>query len=165
MAELLRKNEASPEQPRVDVDAPVEQRAEDHEVASPAPVETPSPLHEGAEPAAPVSLPAPAESVATAAPAKDPLSEAIEGVLEEDLGEVYGHMDPETQKVFRAKGEEVAGRLRVMMAGAKLSLRKVIGMIRGWLQMIPGVNKFFLEQEAKIKTDKIHELARRNNVH
>jgi len=27
-----------------------------------------------------------------------------------------------------------------------------------WLKLIPGVNKFFLEQEAKIKTDEVLKL-------
>jgi len=32
-----------------------------------------------------------------------------------------------------------------------------------WLKILPGVNKFFLEQEAKIKTDKILALKNKNN--
>ena len=37
-------------------------------------------------------------------------------------------------------------------------LFKIIDVIKKWLSIIPGINKFFLEQEAKIKTDKIMEL-------
>jgi hypothetical protein len=34
-------------------------------------------------------------------------------------------------------------------------VKKILALIRDWLKLIPGVNRFFLEQEAKIKTDKI----------
>ena len=30
-----------------------------------------------------------------------------------------------------------------------------MSLIREWLKVIPGINKFFLEQTVKIKTDKI----------
>jgi hypothetical protein len=36
-----------------------------------------------------------------------------------------------------------------------VSTKKIFVLIRAWLKIIPGVNRFFLEQEAKIKTDKI----------
>ena len=42
-----------------------------------------------------------------------------------------------------------------MVSAAKVHSKKILKAIVGWLKMIPGVNKFFLEQEAKIKTDKI----------
>ena len=44
------------------------------------------------------------------------------------------------------------------MDKAKLKVKKVVNLIKKWLTMIPGVNKFFLEQEAKIKTDEIVKL-------
>jgi hypothetical protein len=37
--------------------------------------------------------------------------------------------------------------------------RKLLTLIRRWLVLIPGVNKFFLEKEAKIKVEKIVNLA------
>jgi hypothetical protein len=37
-------------------------------------------------------------------------------------------------------------------------------LIREWLLIIPGVNKYFLEQEAKIKTDKIQQLYEREHA-
>jgi len=43
---------------------------------------------------------------------------------------------------------------------AKFSFRKALGLIRDWLRIIPGVNRFFLEQEAKIKADKISDIAK-----
>ena len=101
---------------------------------------------------APTSVPVPAQ--------KDTLTQKIESVLEEDLGEVYKSMPPEKQAEFQKKGEEVAGKIRTMIETAKFSFRKALGLIRDWLKMIPGVNKFFLEQEAKIKADKISHIAK-----
>ena len=46
-----------------------------------------------------------------------------------------------------------------MIETGKAVGRKILKLIRSWLKLIPGVNKFFLEQEAKIKTDKIVDLA------
>lgn len=102
---------------------------------------------------------APAPAPAPVRAPKDPLTQKIESVLEEDLAEVYQSMPPEKQAEFRAKGEEVTGKIRVMVETAKFSLRKALGLIRDWLKIIPGVNKFFLEQEAKIKADKISDIA------
>jgi hypothetical protein len=40
----------------------------------------------------------------------------------------------------------------------KIKVNKIIDLIRRWLKLIPGINKFFLEQEVKIKADKIIRL-------
>ncbi|HBL39210.1 TPA: hypothetical protein DDZ10_00890 [Candidatus Uhrbacteria bacterium] len=111
-------------------------------------------LESAVEPRAPTSSP-------SAAPApKDLLTQKIEHVLEEDLGEVYKSLPPERQAEFQRKGEEVAGKIRTMIETAKFSFRKALGLIRDWLRIIPGVNRFFLEQEAKIKADKISDIAK-----
>jgi hypothetical protein len=41
------------------------------------------------------------------------------------------------------------------MDSAKFKVKAIVDLIKKWLAIIPGVNKFFLEQEAKIKTDQI----------
>ncbi len=92
------------------------------------------------------------------APPRLPKSEAlvkIEKILEEDLVEFYFKMPPEQQKLFKQKGEETASKIEKMIEAGKAVGRKILKLIREWLKLIPGVNKFFLEQEAKIKTDKI----------
>ncbi len=86
---------------------------------------------------------------------KDELTHEVEEVLSEDLGEMYDKLSPDKQKEFQEKGEETAGKIRQMITTSKVKSRKVLGWIKDWIKMIPGVNKFFLEQEAKIKTDKI----------
>ena len=83
---------------------------------------------------------------------------SIEHLLEEDLKEVYIAM-PSTQKaLFRRVGEQTAVQIESLMKQAQLQIVKILELIKRWLQIIPGVNKFFLEQEAKIKTDEIMKL-------
>ncbi|MBT6253928.1 hypothetical protein HOI83_01715 [Candidatus Uhrbacteria bacterium] len=90
---------------------------------------------------------------------KDPHLLKIEGVLSEDMGELYAALPPDVQPIFKAKGEEVAGKIMEMFAGAQVAAKKVLGLIREWLGIVPNMNKFYLEQESKIKTDQIMELA------
>lgn len=108
----------------------------------------------------PVKPVVPADTSAHAAPQKDEVLASVEHLLSEGLGDVYAAMPKDKQSVFRAKGEEVAVRIRLMIQHGKLKVQDVLKMIRDWLRMIPGVNKFFLEQEAKIKTDKISAYAK-----
>ena len=83
----------------------------------------------------------------------------IEKILEEDLEDFYFSMPPEKQKVFKEKGEETASAIENMVRAGRAIGRKILKLIRAWLKLIPGVNKFFLEQEAKIKTDKVVQMA------
>ena len=83
----------------------------------------------------------------------------IEKILEEDLESFYFSMPPERQIMFKEKGEEAASKIEKMMEAGKSVARKILKLIRAWLKIIPGVNKFFLEQEAKIKTDKVVAMA------
>ncbi len=92
---------------------------------------------------------------ATVAPPKDRLEREIESVLEEDLADMYKSLPAEKQKEFREEGEKTAAAIRVLAIHAKKHASKILHLIKRWLRLIPGVNRFFLEQEAKIKTDKI----------
>lgn len=85
----------------------------------------------------------------------------IESMLSEGLEEVFMNLPPEVKPAFKAKGEEVAQTIKTWMDDAKLVARKVLKLIREWLGMVPNVNKYFLEQESKIKRDHIMELAKR----
>lgn len=89
----------------------------------------------------------------------DPQFQAIEKILEEDLESVYFSLpDENIKRQFKQKGEETALAILDLMAKPKFKAKKIIDLIIGWLKIIPGINKFFLEQEAKIKTDKILKL-------
>ena len=44
------------------------------------------------------------------------------------------------------------------MKSTKVKVKKILKLILEWLRILPGINRFFLEQEAKIKTDRIIQL-------
>lgn len=88
---------------------------------------------------------------------KDPELVEIETILSEGLENLYKEL-PDNRKVeFKQKGEETANAIRVLLNSAKVKVTKIVDLIVKWLKMIPGVNKFFLEQESKIKADKLLE--------
>ncbi len=88
----------------------------------------------------------------------DPVTKEIEDILSEDLGTMYSQLSPEQQAVFKREGERAAAVIRNLIVGVTVKVKSVLDIIRRWLKLIPGVNKFFLEQEAKIKADKIAAL-------
>ena len=85
----------------------------------------------------------------------DRLTDEIEEILEEDLKDLYLSMPKEKQAEFKIKGEETMSLVNQLVRTAHVNAKKIFQLIRAWLKIIPGVNRFFLEQEAKIKTDKI----------
>ncbi|MCX6744095.1 MAG: hypothetical protein NTX82_01060 [Candidatus Parcubacteria bacterium] len=89
---------------------------------------------------------------------KSPTLEKIENILQEDLQDIYFQMPPKKQAEFREVGEETATRIDKMMRGVKVQVKKVLELIISWLKIIPGLNRYFLEQEAKIKADEILKL-------
>ena len=86
---------------------------------------------------------------------KDSFTKEIESILEEDLTDLFLQMTPDQQIAFKIKGEETASKIRELLHQTKINVRKILSLLREWLSLIPGVNKFFLEQETKIKTDKL----------
>lgn len=81
--------------------------------------------------------------------------EQLEEILSAGLEDIYQDLPPEAKQIFKVKGEQAAGKIQLLLQGAKVKINEILEVIRGWLLVIPGVNRFFLEQEAKIKTDKI----------
>ncbi|HLA26027.1 MAG TPA: hypothetical protein VJ028_02610 [Patescibacteria group bacterium] len=101
-----------------------------------------------------------AEALPQAAPAvlpiqKSPLLLEIESIMEENLREIYQNMPDELKIRFNSEGEKTAGEIKNLMQSLKATTKKLIDILKKWLLIIPGINKFFLEQEAKIKADKI----------
>ena len=90
---------------------------------------------------------------------KDETVIEVEHVLEEGLGPFFESLPPDARPVFKEKGEEVATELAKMVSSLHVNVRRALRLIADWLKTIPGVNRFFLEQEAKIKTDRIVALA------
>jgi hypothetical protein len=112
----------------------------------------------GAPIAARVVLPV-AEPVAPS----DPTIRSIELILSEDMTEHFKAMSPDDQAKFKAKGEETVSKIVTLMQKTALKAKEVLKLVVGWLRFIPHVNKYFLEQESKIKTDKIMELYKREH--
>ncbi len=86
----------------------------------------------------------------------------IEDILSEGLDQAYEELPDDLKKEFRKKGEETASKIEVLVSQAKVVVYKIVDLIKSWLSIIPGVNKFFLEQETKIKTERILGLAEKN---
>jgi len=82
----------------------------------------------------------------------------IESILEDDLSDIYFRLDEAHQRLFREEGERSARQIENILLSGKSIAVKVLAVIKKWLQAIPGINKFFIEQEAKIKTDQITRL-------
>jgi hypothetical protein len=94
-----------------------------------------------------------------ARPERDEYYQRVERVLEENLIDAYLEMPKDKRRQFKQEGERVAGQLRQMIEGAKVKAKEVLKIISEWLKKLPGVSRWFLEQEAKIKTDRIIQLA------
>lgn len=107
---------------------------------------------------APQSMPVATTPIAAVLPAKSEALVDIERILEEDLGQIYFKMSPQQQLAFRVKGEETAMKIEKLIHETKATVRKIFKLIREWLKLIPGVNRYFLEQASKIKTDRVMKI-------
>jgi len=85
----------------------------------------------------------------------------IEKILEAGLEDIYLSLSPEKQREFKMEGEKTTREINILLNKTKINIGKIIALIRRWLLVIPGINKFFLEQEAKIKADEIVKLKER----
>lgn len=102
----------------------------------------------------PVTSPAPSPTTVTQAQRVAD----IEHILEEDLKDIYAKLPSEDQVKFRLAGEKAARDINTLLETATATLKKIVDIITGWLTLIPGVSKYFLEQEAKIKADRLYKL-------
>lgn len=116
---------------------------------------------QAAEEAKVIPSPLPPAPVVAAPPAKPEELTRVENIMSEGLEKVFVEMAPEEQQKFKTKGEETAIKIWQVLQSAKIQVQKIIDLIRDWLKLVPGVNRYFLEQETKIKTDKIIELTKK----
>jgi len=114
------------------------------------------PAEQKQEPAPP-ALP---QTVTAPKPFPDALQREVESILAEGLDDAYAAMDPLSKKEFKEEGEHAASEIRSLLADARIKIHRVLKILTDWLRMIPGVSRLFVEQEAKIKTDRL--LALRN---
>lgn len=89
----------------------------------------------------------------------------IEKVMSDGLESIYASLDAPTQQKVRAEGEDAARGIEKIIEAGTYAAGKILSIIRKWIKHIPGVNQFFLEQESKIKTDKILAIARKTREH
>lgn len=126
---------------------------------------TPAPFEIREEIIKPPPLPKPTSPSLPAAPTvilpKSQLHLAVEGILEEGLGDVYFKLPPEKREEFKKAGEVTSLKITQMLQHATWKIKEIFHLILKWLRIIPGVNKYFLEQEAKIKSDRILALKKR----
>lgn len=122
---------------------------------------------ERSAPATPFRAPA-AAPVVHARPqpvTKTPLREDVEAALADGrLRTLYASLPPNVQVAFRAAAEKLAARLEAMLADGVLDPRELDEAHRGilrWLHTIPEVHRWFLTQEAKVKTDALLAIAAR----
>lgn len=94
--------------------------------------------------------------------ARDELSIKVEKILAENIREPYEKLSPIARQEFKIKGEETAAEIGGLLRATRIKVKKIFQLILEWLFLLPGVNKFFLEQEAKIKTDRVLALKKRN---
>ncbi len=86
---------------------------------------------------------------------KDPVTIKIEHILEEGLNDAYQELTPVQKQEFKIKGEETAWKIRNLLKDSHIKIKQIFRLLVEWLKMLPGINRFFLEQEAKIKADRI----------
>lgn len=91
-------------------------------------------------------------------PVKEEEIVKIENIMEEGIGDLYMSMDDQHKQLLKAAGETTAFRISEQLGKAKVNVQRIFELIKNWLTMIPGVNKWFVVQESKIKTDKIIQL-------
>ncbi len=145
--------------------APAPEKAKSPEVRTPENAAGGAPR--GAELRAPEperapAAPAPAAAKRPEAPPdpKDKYRIRVERALEQNLWDLYFALPPGAREKFKTEGEAAAADLRVAIEKKSVRPNAVLHAVHRWLRSIPKVNPYFLEQEAKIKTDKIMDLVK-----
>jgi hypothetical protein len=75
--------------------------------------------------------------------------------MAEGLEDAYKEMDPALQQRFKKTGEETANAISKLLQQSKIQVKKIVTLLLRWLRLIPRVNPYYLEQQAKIKADAI----------
>jgi hypothetical protein len=89
---------------------------------------------------------------------RDETTLKVEKILAEGLEEDYKKLPPIVQQEFKLKGEQTASKISELLKATKVKIKSIFRLILEWLSLLPNVNRFFLEQEAKIKTDRVINL-------
>lgn len=87
----------------------------------------------------------------------------IEKIMSEGLEDEYQQLTPQQQEKFKKAGEKTATKIQKLFKKTKFNVHKAYKLLVAWLRKIPHVNKFFLQQEAKIKADALAELKKKRD--
>lgn len=79
----------------------------------------------------------------------------IEHILSEHIEDLYRRLPEQEKANFRDRGETAAQEIDTLLGQAKVKVKQILQIIISWLSLIPGINKFFIEQQAEIKTNKL----------
>ena len=85
----------------------------------------------------------------------DPEIVEIESVLAEGMESFFLGLSPQKQMEFKIEGERAARSIQQALHTRTTRIKDIVRLIINWLKTLPGINRFFLEQEAKIKADRI----------
>jgi len=133
------------------------------ELAPESPEQSSAKEVENQQPSTPSSVQSmPQAPTAAPPPPKSPTLMQVESILEENMAEAYSGMDQATQIRFRQEGEKTSKKIEQVLYQVKLKVKNILDLIRNWLKIIPGVSGYYIEQETKIKTDKIMSLRNKN---
>lgn len=111
------------------------------------------------EPSAPAAMPVKIKKIIKPVPVvRDEMTVKVEKILSAGLEDTYAKLSPVARQEFKLKGEQTAVKIRELLQSAKIKVKKIFNLILQWLSLLPNINRFFLEQEAKIKTDRVIEL-------
>ncbi len=101
------------------------------------------------------SVAAHSSATATRQRSIDPEVLGIESILASGLDDFFMHLSPPHQLAFKTEGETAALKIQEALHKPATRIKDIVRLIIDWLKGLPGINKFFLEQEAKIKADTI----------
>lgn len=93
---------------------------------------------------------------------RDDLTLRIENIMQIGLEDAYKALTPIQQQEFKLRGEEAAWKIRDLLRETHIKIKKIFRLLIEWLKILPGINRFYLEQEAKIKADQIISLHKQN---
>lgn len=83
----------------------------------------------------------------------------VESILSDGLKDIYTALPADHKQSFKQKGEFVANAITDLIIRGGVKVKMVWKLITDWLGSLPGMNKYFLEQEIKIKTDRVMEFS------
>lgn len=123
--------------------------------AETAPTETEQPKSSTPQAQDQPATPPPAAAPVQVNAEKTETRKQIESILQEGLAPMFLQMNTQERLAFTQAANETASKLELLVTQFKATAKEVLRLIRAWLTKIPKVNKYFLEQASKIKTDEI----------